>query len=271
MNGRYSGYETNFYFYHTQPPLRADEAFSFSFNFQPRDFGRSSRSTLISFGRSGRWMVLSRDKEQGQLLVSFRNGQTFRSFASTEIKIDEWYNITLIFDPPQNQVQLYLNGHRLESLSPGRYLHGDKAPVIDFSFCSYGNGNVFHGNVESVLLFRGALGHQEVLSLYPSLIQKVPGHMPSAVKATQHQSSGDFEYDVDKEWTYLPACVEGDKGKEVLVTCPDGKQVTFSINYKTAENSYVILRNSFSSIRGLQFKSFEAALQKTLAIAKEDC
>lgn len=269
LNGEYSGYKTNFYFYKEQ--LKADQDFSFSLNFQPSSFGTASKSNIISFGRSGRWMAIGRDKEDGSIVVSFRNGQQLRPFKNTRIEADEWYNLSIVFAPSKNQVQLFLNGHALPVVDLGRYLHGENAPTVDFSFCFYGNGNVFNGKVASIALFQGALTEGELMRLYPSLIEGVPGHMPTAVKATQHKVSGNFEYDVDEDWTYLPSCVEGDKGKEVLVTCPDGKQVTFSINHKKSNNTYVILRNSFSSIRNLSFSSFEAALQKTLSIAKEDC
>lgn len=269
LDGNYSGYKTNFYFYREQ--LKADQDFTLSLNIQPNSFGDFSKSNIISFGRSARWMGIGRDKEDGQLVVSFRNGQQFRPFQNTRIEEGEWYNLSIVFAPTQNKVQLYLNGHALPSVDLGRYLQDSKAPTVDFSFCSYGNGSVFNGKVESLALFEGALPERELMQLYPSLIAKVPGHMPTAVKASQHKVSGLFEYDVDEDWTYLPSCVEGDKGKEVLVSCPDGKKISFSVNYKKSSNSYIILRNSFSSIRNLSFSSFEAALQKTLAIAQEDC
>lgn len=269
LNGEYSDYKTEFYL--SSHGMRANESFTVSYNFKPEAFDTYKYGNLLSFGRSSRWLSASRHQETGALRIAFRNGEKYREYENTEIEVGQWYNLTIILNAEKQQIETYINGHSLAPINLGAYLREGNNPYIDFSFCNFGNGSVFHGVIEDLAFFNTALSPAEFASFYPKMIASVPGNMPPALNKYQSEQFGEFRYELEEEWTYLPACVEGDKAKSLEVSCPDGKKVRFGLTHIENEDVYIIRRNSFSSVGGFRFKSFDACLKKALEIAKDDC
>jgi len=265
VNGKYDGYDTHFYL---NEPLSANKSFTFSYSFKPTEFDKEWYArTLISFDQSWRWLTLKRYKA-GHLALALNNGQFSYQFKNTKIEVNKWYNVTFTFEASRNHIEVYLNGKRLYEVDLGQLkIKGGS----ELSFCDYGNGNVFKGYAQKMVFLNRFLSQSQFPSFYKAVIRDIPEPMPHAITGTSHYTKGQFSYDIEKEWSYLPSCVEGDKGKRVEVVCPNRRQQTFHINYKEKERQYVILRNGFSSIGGYKFSKFDACLDKLLDIAKTGC
>ncbi|OJJ20097.1 hypothetical protein BKI52_16630 [marine bacterium AO1-C] len=265
VNGKYDGYDTHFYL---DEALSVNKSFTFSYSFKPDEFNpKSYARNLICFGYLNRWLNLKRYKA-GHLALALNNGRFSYQFKNTKIEANKWYNVTFTYEASRNHIEVYLNGKRLYEVDLGKFkIKGGS----DFSFCDYGGGNVFKGYAQKLVFLNRFMPRTEFPAFYKAVIRDIPEVMPHAVTGTSHHTKGQFSYDIEKEWSYLPSCVEGDKGKRVEVVCPNRRQQTFHINYKEKERQYVILRNGFSSIGGYKFRKFDACLDKLLDIAKTGC
>ncbi|TAF65418.1 MAG: hypothetical protein EAZ55_09160 [Cytophagales bacterium] len=271
VNGSYNTYESEFY-YHS-PSLTYQEDITLSWTFKP-DALREDREnqTLLSIDSYSRILNFVINRDKGFFTVEIKNSEYYQEYEETKIEVNKWYNITAVIKPTEKTAQIYLNGYALPPITLADFINSTKAKeTFNFSFCSYGNGCVFSGWVDKLVVIKRALNPQEIKNFYPLMIKDVPEMLPNPITKTISAKSGTFSYTIDQEWTMLPSCVEGDKVKNITVACPSGRKITFNISHKEKENQYVILRNSFSSIGGYVFNNFDACLNQVLELGKADC
>lgn len=268
-NGEYDGYDTHFRL--GEYNLSNETPFTVSWSFKPEAFKDFTETTLLSFGSSSRWLTLNRNRSNGYLVVNIRNGEYYQEFKNTLIEVSGWYNITMVFIPNENKVQVYLNGFLLPDIKLGNFKSDGSRESLNFSFCNFGNGSVFQGFIQKMAVFNRALSQSEIDGFYKNFIQDVPEPMVSPITDEEVNTYENFTYREASNWIYTPKCVEGDQLRNVTVICAGGRKINFGIGYKEAQKEYIILRNSFGSIGGFVFKNYEDCLKKVISLGLEDC
>jgi len=272
VNGDYSNYKSDFVS-SMDPVTVFNVDFTISCTFKPHKMKDGyDIQNILGIDQYGRIINFGINSAGGFFVTELKNGEYYQEYKEAKIDLDKWYNITAVIKVKEKTAEIYLNGHSFSKISLADGLDGENSKhIFNFSFCDYGNGSVFNGWVDKLIVIKRAITSEEFHTIYPLMIKDVPEILPNAVEKTVSAESGKFSYVVDENWTYLPGCVEGDKAKKVIVTCPNKRKVDFRISLKEKENKYVILRNGHSSIGGYQFGTYDACLNKILELGNEDC
>lgn len=273
VNGDYSNYKSDFATSYDPTVTTFSDDFTLSWTFKPHELkDKFDIQSILCIDQYSRIMNFAINRKGGFFVIALKNGEYYQEYEEAKIELDKWYNITAVIKAKEKTAEVYLNGYQFPKISLADGLNEVNSKYIfNFSFCSYGNGNVFNGWVDKLIVIKRAITPQEFQTIYPLMIKDVPEMLPDAVEKTVSAQSGKFSYVIDENWTYLPSCVEGDKAKKVLVTCPNKRKVEFRISHKETENKYVILRNSHSSIGGYEFGDYDACLSKILELGNKDC
>ncbi len=177
------------------------------------------------------------------------------------------------FNQSQKALQVYLNGKALKVANLRDFkIRGTegKTEKAQLFFANRSNGNVFLGSVQKLAFFNRALSAQELQTVFTKSTADL-GSIANMVNGSDPLPK-EMRYEVDENWSGLPACVAGVKAKNVKIFCADGAEMNFMISSNEEENMFFVLENAFSpALEDSENRQFESCLQHLLTVARGRC
>jgi Concanavalin A-like lectin/glucanases superfamily len=155
-------------------PAFSYESFAVAFRFKAEDFAqRKSESfmpgkyNLLTGGTAYRWFGLELSAA-GNLVVTLNNHSYKHEVEGATLEKGKWTVVACSVDVPKRKLIVFLNGKKVAAKElPERFeIDVAKSPEKDkdkgWTFTDYGNGNVFHGLVDELLIYGRSLSEEEL-------------------------------------------------------------------------------------------------------------
>ena len=147
------------------------EKFSVAMRFKADELIRR-KNNLITCGRSYRWFGLEQSPN-GKLQVTFNNGRFRKEIEGASLEAGKWTVVACSVDVGGRIVNVALDGKRVATLDLSEDFMLDVVKDSteqnwkgtgdrDWLFTNYGNGNVFHGLVDELIIYGSALDADEL-------------------------------------------------------------------------------------------------------------
>jgi hypothetical protein len=150
--------------------------FSVVLRFKAEDFS-GNKTNLLTGGTSYRWFGMSRSSA-GDLTITLNNQSFSREIKDAAIEKGKWTTVACGVDIPARKILVYINGKKAANIELPKDF---KLEVIDsqakdadkvWSFSNYSFGSVFHGLVDSLVIYGKLLSPEELAQLSQSRGEK---------------------------------------------------------------------------------------------------
>lgn len=140
-------------------------SFTVCMRFKAQEFG-SGKQTLVSGGTSYRWLRLGRSS-QGNVIISFNNGQLSHEFPALQLTPGDWHNLICAVDIQNKMAAVVLDDKPPQSFAlPADFkleIIGSSREATDkcWTFTNYSSGDSFHGFVDELTILNGTMSAAE--------------------------------------------------------------------------------------------------------------
>jgi hypothetical protein len=132
------------------------------------------KTNILTAGEGYRWFGLSRSRA-GRLEITLNNAKWSREIETAPLDEGKWTSVVCGADFVARRVVVYFNGTKAQEIRlPARFAlevtsSQEKENEKNWSFTNYGNGTVFHGLVDRLLISNHMLSPGELAGLSHSL------------------------------------------------------------------------------------------------------